>query len=247
VNRTDGGRRAVFFDLDDTLYDQLAPFRNSVKEWIAADQLEQVGLSDLFYRFRYYSDLLWEPYCRGELPLETMRMQRLALALADYGIEADERLCRAVQDAYLEEQGRIRYWPGVEACLTELAENGCMLGIITNGPKDHQLRKLEALGIEAYISRERWFISGAVGLTKPDAKLFEHVNRETGTVPKQSAYIGDSWANDVNGALGAGWYSIWFNCRGNPTQDGPAPHLIVSDYTELASLILRVQEDKLIG
>ena len=247
VDRVDERQGAVFFDLDDTLYDQLAPFRESVKEWVAPELLKNVDYSALFYRFRHHSDVLWEPYCRGELPLETMRMQRMALALAEFGIEADEQLCRRVQDAYLEEQGRVRYWPGVEACLAELTESGCLLGIITNGPKEHQLRKLEALGIEAYIPRERWFISGAVGLTKPDPALFEYVNRETGTLPAYSAYIGDSWANDVEGALGAGWYSIWFNSRGNAAQEGKAPHLIVSDYTELASLIVRVQREKLIG
>ena len=69
---------AVFFDLDDTLYDQLEPFRNAVEA-----ESETAGQGSDFHerafrRVRQYSDKLWADYSSGALPLEELRRLRTA-------------------------------------------------------------------------------------------------------------------------------------------------------------------------
>lgn len=231
---------AVFFDLDDTLYDQLLPFRSALAALSAAgDAAGELPLFKLYTRFRHYSDLLWTPYTGGGMSLEEMRVERIRRALAEFGLAASEAECIRFQEAYQDAQYNVRLMPGAEQCLQELAAAGCLLGVMTNGPESHQARKLEALGVEAYIPRSRWVISGAVGIAKPDARLFAHANQVSGTLPAQACLVGDSWTNDIAGALDAGWFSVWFNYRGNGASDGKGPHLIVSDYSELAPLLLR--------
>lgn len=234
-------RKAVFFDLDDTLYDQLVPFRNAVAEHLP-EHAESLPADGLFRAFRRHSDLLWEPYAGGELPLETMRVMRLVRAFADFGVTIDERISVSVQEAYEAGQGRIRFLPGVEACFSELARSGYRIGVITNGPEQHQWRKIRALGLDRIVPREMVFISGAVGLTKPDPRLFEHVNRLSGTDPEQCIFVGDSWENDMLGARNAGWRGVWFNPRGNRPGEDYAPRLIVSDFADLAAFIIKSEE-----
>lgn len=211
--------RAVFFDLDDTLYDQREPFRNGLKTLDGYEGMKKIPADALFRRFRHHSDVLWEQYKTGALTLGRMRVERLQRTLADFGIRAYEEDCIAFQQAYQEGQYRIRLHAGAADCLKQLREAGCLLGIVTNGPRSHQTRKLEALGIETYIPRTRWFISGAVGMAKPDPELFAYVNEMTGTEPAGCVMVGDSLVNDVRGAAGAGWRTVWFNFRGQADAD----------------------------
>lgn len=82
------------------------------------------------------------------------------------------------------------------------------------------------------------FISDAVGLAKPDPAIFAHVNRVTGTTPENSLYVGDTWANDVVGALTAGWKVCWYNPRGRQPGTDHAPSYIFKNYKEFGALPL---------
>jgi|GEM_PF-4552049 len=83
-------RRAVFFDLDDTLYDQLEPFRTALR--VFGPAIGRISEENLYRRFRHHSDALWEPYCAGRLPLDAMRVERIRRALAEFGVEAEEAI-----------------------------------------------------------------------------------------------------------------------------------------------------------
>jgi len=236
MTKGSGRRGAVFFDLDDTLYDQLEPFRAALE--VFGGGIGGLDPEALYRRFRHHSDALWEPYRAGRLPLERMRVERIRRALADCGFGADEGDCRRFQEAYQAGQYRIRLLPGAEECLAELEEAGCLLGVVTNGPGPHQARKLEALGIGRIIPRERWFISGEIGMAKPDSALFAHVNRTTGTRPESSVLVGDSPVNDVGGAAGAGWRAVWFRSRTGAAPPAPSADLTADGFAGLARRIL---------
>jgi putative hydrolase of the HAD superfamily len=231
-----GRRTAVFFDLDDTLYDQLEPFRAALA--VFGSGVGGHKAYELYRRFRHHSDELWEPYRAGRLPLGAMRVERIRRTLADFGVEAAEGDCLKFQEAYQEGQYRIRLMPGAEDCLAELEAAGCLLGVVTNGPGPHQARKLEALGIGRFIPRERWFISGEIGAAKPDPALFAHVNRATGTRPECCALVGDSPENDVGGAARAGWRAVWFNLRGSAAETTTEADLTADGFAGLARRII---------
>lgn len=228
---------AVFFDLDDTLYDHLVPFREAVREVLAPDE-SRLDYADLFYKVRHHSDMLWPKYLNGELELEETRVLRLERAFAEYGMAISREQASGVQAAYIGRQYTIEMIEGVEEQLRRFLSLGHKVGIITNGPKDHQMNKLRGLGIDKLIPEEMIFISDAVGLAKPDPAIFAHVNKVTGTTPGHSLYIGDTWDNDVVGALSAGWKVCWYNPRGRQPGKDHSPTYTFTSYEEFSGLPL---------
>jgi HAD superfamily hydrolase (TIGR01549 family) len=226
-------QKAVFFDLDDTLYDQLEPFRNAVKHNLSHSEMKEIPYDSLFRRVRHYSDLLWEQLCNGDMTLEALRIKRLTLAFAEFQISATDEQAHKIQLDYILEQSRITLLDDVKACISKLMEQDVFLGIITNGPVEHQLNKIRTLKLNRIIPSNRIFISDAIGAAKPDPQIFAHVNSITKTIPQQCYYIGDSWRNDVMGALNAGWHSIWFNLREGSPESAHKPELILHKYNDL--------------
>lgn len=233
-------KKAVFFDVDDTLYDHLTPFRRAVDEIArpAGDFPYEVA----YHRLRYYSDILslelgGAGSAAYDLAVEEMRRRRFQLALEEFDIDLSPDQANQMQAAYIGCQYDIKMFDGARELLQQLAEDGHIIGLITNGPLQHQMNKIAAMNLGDIIPDDRLFISGAVGWDKPDKRIFAHVNEITGTSPEHSFYIGDSWRNDVIGALEAGWSMIWFNHRGIEPETEHRPHYTVASYAELGEIL----------
>lgn len=226
---------AIFFDLDDTLYNHLVPFRDAVKEVLGLDE-HSLNIADLFHRVRHHSDLLWPKYLQGELELEETRLLRMELAFKEFGLDLDRDMAARVQSSYIDRQYRIEMIDGVLLQLQRFISGGHIVGIITNGPEDHQTKKIRALGVDKLIPPNRIFISDAVGIAKPDPEIFAYVNKMTGTSPEHCLYIGDTWANDVVGALDAGWKVCWYNPRDRQPLTVHVPTYTFTTYEEFKSL-----------
>ncbi|MBY0011599.1 HAD family hydrolase [Paenibacillus typhae] len=225
-------KQAFFFDLDDTLYDHFVPFEEAVSRLLTADE-QATDTARLFRQMRHHSDQLWPSYEKGELELAKLKLLRIELACKDCGLMLDRSRLEQFQRDYLQRQRRFDWISGARECILRLMEAGHPVGIITNGPEDYQWAKIRGLGLDHFIARELIFISGALGLAKPDPELFAFVNRLTGTLPPECVYIGDSWDKDVTGALAAGWQVYWYNPRGQRPGDGRQPHLEFSAYPAL--------------
>ncbi|RUT30548.1 HAD family hydrolase [Paenibacillus zeisoli] len=230
--------KAVFFDVDDTLYDHLSPLRSALMEVLGLP--EDFPYERAYYLFRYYSDLLSDEEGLSAVPdkskMERMRTRRFILSLAELGVHVTEEQAGRLQAAYLRGQFEIRPFEGAVTLIRRLSEAGYVVGLITNGPKEHQMSKILAMEMEKLVPLSHIFVSGAVGIAKPDPRLFTHVNASTGTLAADCHYIGDSWRNDVVGSLGAGWTSIWFNHRGAKPESDHTPHYIVSTFEEIGTL-----------
>lgn len=226
---------AIFFDLDDTLYDHLVPFREAVKGILGTEGAE-LDYADLFHKVRYHSDLLWPKYLSGELGLEETRVMRMEHAFAEFGLPLSREQAAGVQSAYIARQYNIEMITGVRQQLDRFIAGGHTVGVITNGPADHQMSKIRGLGVDRILPPDHIFISDAVGMAKPDPELFAYVNRKTGTTADQSLYVGDAWENDVIGALGAGWKVCWYNPRGRQPGTAHQPTHVFKNYREFAEL-----------
>ncbi len=113
-------------------------------------------------------------------------------------------------------------------CLEETAAM-VRLGLLTN-TQSFGLSFLNRLGLSQRIPNQ--FISAALALMKPNPKIFEHVQKNLGLFPGDLVMVGDTWNDDIEGALSAGWSAIWINRKGKkaPRQDlGP-------DFVEIDSL-----------
>lgn len=82
------------------------------------------------------------------------------------------------------------------------------LGCVTDGPARAQRRKLEALGIDRFVSAV--VVSDDFGrdFWKPHPRPLLSCARSLGASPDQCIYVGDSFERDVRGAHNAGMWAI---------------------------------------
>ncbi|MGT2950608.1 haloacid dehalogenase [Streptococcus cuniculi] len=210
--------KALIFDLDDTLYNQEQPFKRAVQAHLPV-QDEQ--MEALYIAFRLYADEVFEAATAGDMPLEASHIYRMKRALADFGYEVSDDLALTIQKAYQENQGQLILSPEFPAIFDYCHQHKIHLGIITNGPHLHQLRKLQSLEMTNWIAEDMTIISGQVGVTKPSKAIFDMMAERLQLLPEDICYVGDSFENDVVGAKGAGWKAIWLNHRRRKAPQSP--------------------------
>lgn len=105
---------------------------------------------------------------------------------------------QAIFAARLSQQ--LRPDPGLLAALRSLP---CK-AIVSNGGGATQRLKLRAAGLEAVFSADCIFLSGELGMEKPDPRLFLHASQCLGVEPGQCLFIGDRDEIDGAGARAAG-------------------------------------------
>ncbi len=89
----------------------------------------------------------------------------------------------------------------------EVLKKKYQLGIITNGSAESQGGKVELSGIKDFFNVV--VISGSIGIHKPDKRIYEMAAQQLGLSCQQCLYVGDTFSNDIYGALNAGMDAIW--------------------------------------
>jgi putative hydrolase of the HAD superfamily len=237
----------VLFDLDDTLM----AHREAVADGILQHMRSRAYLGDETEAARHWHELEEQHYLAylgGSLTFEGQRQARAADFARRFGHELDAHGASRWFAEYFE-----RYrdaWalhddvlPALDALATALA--GVRFGVITNGELEFQTAKLARLGLLGRF--EHVVASGAVRVTKPDARIFRvAVELFEGEAPvSAAAYIGDRLTTDAIGAARAGLVGVWLN-RGDesPTADeAAAAHaagvLEIGGLGELPALLAR--------
>lgn len=199
------------FDLDDTLYNQIEPFQKAVEKNF---EVEHISIETLYVSFRKHSDELFYLEISGQMSMVDMHINRISRALEEFEINISREYAVQFQKDYQHFQYNIQLTEDVEQTLNYCVQKGIQLGIITNGPLEHQRNKIKQLGIEKWIPTENIFISSEVGIAKPDVEIFELVEEKLNVNKSDIYYIGDSYPNDIIAAKEAGWKTIWVNRRG---------------------------------
>lgn len=134
--------------------------------------------------------------------------------------DVDPAVAPAMADAYLELQDptAVRFRPGARAAL-EYARERARVGLITNGGRPTQTRKLEALGIAEAFDVRVFTDPNAGILPKPDAAPFERALSALEVNPEAAIHVGDSLHADVAGANAMGIDSAWID-PGHAELDG---------------------------
>ncbi|MDG4501531.1 HAD family hydrolase [Streptococcus suis] len=227
--------KALIFDVDDTLYDQIQPFERALERHIevAREQIEPLYLS-----FRRYADEVFEATAIGKMSLKDSHIYRMKHALADFGYQVSDATALAIQIDYDYFQGQIELSPVFPEIFSWCQAQGIAMGIITNGPYRHQLRKIRTMGLVNWFELEHVLISGQVGITKPNPAIFQLMEERLGMSGEDICYLGDSFENDVVGAKAANWKSIWFNHRKRVEPIAPyQADKVVTDWDELVEVI----------
>lgn len=209
----------VVFDIDDTIYDQQEPFRKAVQKLFPL--VSEADMLPLYTRFRVHSDNNFNKVITQEWTLEYMRSHRINQSLQDlnYPPITDEQSLR-FQNVYEEELDSISMHLEVEKTLDFLKEKQVPISIITNGPTDHQYKKILQLGLLNWVDEDNIIISQATGYEKPDVEIFELGKKQFALNPEKALYVGDNFKNDVLGSTRAGWHALWLNHRNRKLPEG---------------------------
>ncbi|WP_282925534.1 HAD family hydrolase [Helcococcus kunzii] len=230
-------KKFIFFDIDDTLYDQLIPFENAIKK-----NFENINynIEDLFKLSRKFSDEIFNLTESNQISLEQMHIYRIKKALESKSIYIDDKTALDFQKEYSYNQSNIKLSKEMENILLEILAQDVEIGIISNGPSKHQRAKIKNLGLERFINLDNIFISSEVGVAKPDLKIFKLAEKHLSLNPKNDEiyYIGDSLYNDIIPSKNCKWKSIWIDRRNKSNKNNfEIPDFLVNSEKELYNLI----------
>jgi len=204
--------KTFIFDVDDTLYDQLEPFRRAFKKHFLRFN-DEVDVEQLYKLSRKYSDEAFESTGYEIKNLRKMHVYRISKAFEELGIRISDEEALSFQLDYETFQNEIKLIEEFPLIFDLLLQRGVKLGIITNGADANQMRKIKQLGLEKWISPENMLVSETAGVSKPSKEIFEAMERRMDFAKNDVYYIGDNFDNDVIGATAAGWKTIWVNFR----------------------------------
>lgn len=124
----------------------------------------------------------------------------------------------------------------VQKVISDLYIKGYRLGLVSNGKTPFQEHNFYALGLTEYFSTI--VVSDAIGLRKPDEKIFTYACDQLNCSPSSCIFIGDNPKADIEGAKNIGMKTIFFHQ--NLTLEPPTTDENIQHYDELEAAILRI-------
>ncbi|WP_406121759.1 HAD family hydrolase [Streptomyces sp. NBC_00989] len=186
----------LMLDLDNTLVDRDAAFRDAVTEFLAAHGLPG-------------DDLAWlmSVDASGYTPRQT-----IAEAMTErYDGTVPEDAVRTFLDRGAADRGALA-GPTRDA-LAKAVAAGWTCVIVTNGRVAQQELKIRNTGLDAIV--HGWVISESAGHKKPAPEIFHTAAAEVGAALQSSWVVGDSAHADIQGATGIDARSVWVS-NGRP-------------------------------
>jgi HAD superfamily hydrolase (TIGR01549 family) len=214
--------RVILFDMDDTIFDHALTCRAALGRLRTRYPLLRTRSLDLVWQ-EYTRLLEWvQPQLTaGRRTVDEARTDRFQRVAAWCGETIDapaaEELSRNYRGFYQELRRPV---PGAPALLRRLHEH-TQIGVVTNNDVAEQEEKLAFLRLDDTV--DFLVASRAIGIAKPDARIFRAALDRAGAAPAEAVMLGDSWEHDIVGAHGAGIRAVWFNRFGRPR---PAPLVV---------------------
>ena len=111
-----------------------------------------------------------------------------------------------------------RLFPDTLPILRELKRRGRILGIVSNW--DSRLFRI-CEGLELTPHLDFILASAVVGVAKPNSRIFQEALKRAQVLPEEAVHVGDSLADDVRGAEGAGIRAILLDRSGSRPVESP--------------------------
>jgi putative hydrolase of the HAD superfamily len=209
-------RKAVLFDLDDTIFDHQHARRSALEALQRAyPVLANQTIAELEATHERHMQATFAAFLAGKFDVNDSRRERQQLFFRDYGATLSTEQADEAENRYRQAYNADRRpVPGALALIDALRTRGLKIGVVTNGVQLEQAEKIRLCGLEAKIDSVA--TSGQLKVKKPDRAIFEHVLSALSIAPTDAVMIGDSWQNDVIGARNAGIPAIWFNRYNQP-------------------------------
>ncbi|NWK84280.1 HAD family hydrolase [Staphylococcus sp. GSSP0090] len=210
----DGKLKLIIFDLDNTLfpfnYLWLKANKETFKEYNLLNNIDYDNFTSLYLKYDLH---FWEQHDAGLINLDELRELRLIKTLDHFSIYiSHEEANKYFNTIFNKLLSSIMINKKMNNLLIALKEK-VDIAILTNGKSEEQNIKIDNLGIRT-IFGNNIFISQEIGYEKPDSNAFLSVTSKYNCSPKECLFIGDSFKNDIIGALNTDMKAI-FLANGN--------------------------------
>ena len=223
--------KAVFFDIDDTLYDTTLQAemvrKNAIKAMIEAgldieedeamEALQEI-VQQYGSNYQYHFDHLLERYGYQKNP------RIIAAGIVAY---------HTTKAAYLVP------FPDTVPTLLELRDMGYRIGVITEGRSVKQWEKLIRLGLQHFFHAV--VISEDIGREKTDPEIFRLAAEKIGAKTKETIMVGDRLEKDIGGAKLAGMKTVQLkrgkHARKMPTCPEEEPDYVIGKLKDILRIL----------
>jgi putative hydrolase of the HAD superfamily len=187
-------RRAVIFDLDDTIY----PYRRFKLSGFAevARHLERTCALD--------ARLGLAAMAGASRGIDRGREIQACLAQHDLPIALTAELL----ELFRHHRPRLRLPRSAARTLSALRRDGWRIGVLTNGQPSIQRRKVDALALAPYVDAIVYAAACGRGLGKPEPDAFAEIARQVQVPASRAVFVGDDERCDVQGAIEAGMRAV---------------------------------------
>jgi HAD superfamily hydrolase (TIGR01549 family) len=201
----------ILSDLDDTLFDHTRATRTALDVVRGATPgLAPLSLDRLHHLHAEILEVLHVEVVAGRIAIDDARIERfrrlLAAAGSDRAADAAPEVARRYRREYEIASAPVA---GAIDLLTRLTAAGAVVVIVTNNIVVEQRLKLARCGLAPLV--DHLVTSEEVGVSKPDRRIFQEALHRANAAPTGAVMLGDAWATDIEGALGARIRPIWLN------------------------------------
>ena len=203
------GIKAIFFDLDDTLFQYKAANAKVKAELKAVEYFcrkhSKFKLADTFDVFTKIKTGIKKRF--PDLPVRDDRGYWIVEFLrAEH--QFDGKLAREILDEFWKHSlENVDGFYDAEVLLKYLKKKGYKLGVITNGIRKWQLKRLRATGFYKYF--DHLTSTSEVGFAKPDHAVYKLALKKAGVRASQAVMIGDNPHKDILPANQLGMKTVW--------------------------------------
>lgn len=187
---------AVLFDLDETVLDRTASLKNFVQWQVDGMLYGQIDApSNFVQRFIELDNngKVWKDQVYRQLIEEYSIQHWAANELLQTYVLCFCSFCVPRADIHMS--------------LEHLRNKAIRMGVVTNGKSPFQERNLRSLSESIYF--DSVLVSEALGIRKPDSRIFELACKELNADLHSSIFIGDNPIADIRGAKNVGMKTIY--------------------------------------
>lgn len=222
----------IFFDIDGTLLDHKCAELEGMKKFYEKYGFDKITEFETFKKiWGSCSNRNFNKYLEKELSFEEQRANRIADVFGEFNISINyEEGLKKFNDYLNVYEESWKAYDDVIPCLEGLKEY--RLGIISNGDHEQQMSKLNKMGVAKYF--EDVITAGAVGIAKPNTKIFEIACERNNEKIEDCCYIGDDIKSDIIPCKELGMKAILINRDNKKLDDGI---IQIKTFDELKNLL----------